>query len=30
MKSIDEHRTHRERMVLTMLEGDTPPEEPLV
>ncbi|MEX1208855.1 MAG: hypothetical protein WEE36_09710 [Acidimicrobiia bacterium] len=28
LKSIDEHRTHRERMVLTMIEGDTRPEEP--
>lgn len=29
LKSIDEHRIHRDRMVLTMLEPDTRPEEPL-
>ncbi|MEX2419224.1 MAG: hypothetical protein WD652_02490 [Acidimicrobiia bacterium] len=27
LKSIDEHQTHRERMVLTMIEGDTRPED---
>ena len=27
LKSIDEHRVHRERMVLTMLEGEQPPED---
>lgn len=27
LKSFDEHRTHRDRMVLTMLEGDAPQDD---